>query len=212
MSTGLGQKGLVPLFFLLCACLALGAQPSTAGQTVPPQSPAGASLSVDLDGDGIPDPIWRERYGLQERASFTLSRGGAFSAVSLLPATSAHTRLTAQDVDGDGAVDLLWSNPLHGASGLVCFNNGFGHFDCLSPPGLGTLPTPHRAGFTHLPGRGVERLLSPAPCDSFAQKPASVRGGPLVLASHPLRHEPQCRSRSAGGSLPATRAPPSAKG
>jgi hypothetical protein len=204
---------LFPLSFLLllCAFFTLGAQPSTAGQIVPPlQLPAVASLSVDLDGDGITDPIRRERYGLQERASFTLSRSGAFSVVPFVPATSEHTFLSAQDVDGDGDVDLLWGNLLHFAISLVCFNDGFGHFECLSPPRPGTLPTPHRAGVTHFQVRGFERMLSTSttPSDSSARKPASLQGVLPVLAPQQLRHEPQCRSRSSVGSLTAPRAPP----
>src|SRR5262249_54571487 len=124
MLARLYRQGIVLLSFLLCACFAFGAQPSTtAAQTVSlPQLPAVASLSVDLDGDGLIDPILHERYGFEESASFALSRSGAISAVRFVPATSEYTLLSAQDVDGDGDVDLLWSHPLHFALSLVCFN------------------------------------------------------------------------------------------
>jgi hypothetical protein len=198
MFAGLCPKGVSLSSVLLCAFFTLGALSSTVGQTVPsPQLPVVASLPVDLDGDGITDPILHERDSGQETASFTLSRNGAFSVVHFAPATSEATRLSAQDVDGDGDVDLLWSHPLHVAIGLVCFNNGFGHFDCLSPPRLGTPSTPHRAGFTHVQAAGFERIFNTASSASSALKLTSLRGVPRVLAPHPLRPEPQGRSRSA---------------
>src|SRR5262249_43941678 len=130
-------------------------------------------------------------------------------AVQFRPATSEETRLSAQDVDGDGDVDLLWSYPLHFAIAVVCFNNGLGHFDCLSPPRLGTPLTPPGTRFRHRPASALERMNT-APSTSSAQPPASLRGVPLVLVPQPLRHEPQGRSRSCIGNLTATRAPPSA--
>jgi hypothetical protein len=89
-----------------------------------PLSEPPASVAVgDLDGDGKPDLVWRNRTTGQN--AVWLMNGTALKAQQWLPAmTDTRWRLVmAADFDGDGHPDLVWRNASTGEN-TVWFMNG----------------------------------------------------------------------------------------
>jgi hypothetical protein len=74
--------------------------------TARPTSSGAARATVDLDGDGKSDILWRGGDG-----SVYLWRGGGLDAaggVSLGVVDSHWVIRSVQDLDGDGKADILW--------------------------------------------------------------------------------------------------------
>ncbi len=167
--------------------------------------------SIDLDGDGIEDQIRRESQGLQESISVTLSRSGEFPVLRFAPSTSEQTLLSVQDLDGDGDVDFLWSDPLRLVVSVVCFNNGSGHFECLPPP-VPQIAThaPYGASLKQFHLLCFESLFNSEHSSSSEHKSSSQRSTPLVPVSLKLPQESQLGSVSSVFSLPTDRGPPAA--
>ena len=99
------------------------------------QSSSGTSQALsDLDGDGLADPVMLDPGDLPHNIELHLSRTDEQVVLPLSAAAGGDGSLSAQDIDGDGDMDLLWqeAGPLHEV--MVWLNDGTGRFACLCPP------------------------------------------------------------------------------
>ncbi len=205
------KKALFPFALLVYVSLILGGiQPKinefSRPQTKPHLTPP---FPADLDGDGITDSVQPESLGLQENISVSLSRNGVVSVLQFAPRTSEPGILSMQDADGDGDVDLLWSSPLHFAVRLVCLNDGYGQFECLTPPTpqVATNPT-HEARIKQFHIQCFESLLSAERSPSPDYRLTSQLGVHLVKSFKKWRRQPLLRIASPVYHLPTKRGPP----
>ncbi len=205
------KKGFFLFFLLFCAIPALGSSPPKGGAAFPtPADPHGiTSLSVDLDGDNIQDCIRRESQGLQERVSLVLSRNGASPVLQFAPKTSESKLLSVQDLDGDGDIDLLWSDPLRLVISFICLNDGSGRFECLTPPALQVATNAtHGAGVKQVRVRCSECIFNFEHSSSPDHKLASQRSVSFVPTSTKLPRELQFQIPASVCNQPASRGPP----
>jgi len=63
-----------------------------------------------------------------------LSRADERIVLPFGAAAGGNGSLSAQDLDGDGDMDLLWREPLPSHTVRVWLNDGRGRFECLCPP------------------------------------------------------------------------------
>src|SRR5713226_188412 len=99
------------------------------------QSSSGTSQALsDLDGDGLADPVMLDPGDLPHNIELHLSRTDEQVVLPLSAAAGGDGSLSAQDIDGDGDMDLLWqeAGALHEV--MVWLNDGTGRFECLCPP------------------------------------------------------------------------------
>ncbi|HKA55622.1 MAG TPA: FG-GAP-like repeat-containing protein, partial [Candidatus Binatia bacterium] len=128
-------RGLLVLLLALGVC-GLGVPPPRGHSTPSPphtSSPAGTSPAPsDLDGDGLADPVLFSP-GNPHHIELYLSRTDERIALPV-SAVAGGGSLSAQDLDGDGDMDLLWQGSLPTHTVRVWLNDGVGRFECLCPP------------------------------------------------------------------------------
>src|SRR6185436_7245512 len=105
-------------------------------------SHAKSVIAADLNGDGHADLAWTPEFFIQPGyypVAFALNRGdGTFSATTTIQIQTCGTgHVSAIDVDGDGALDLVVANNRGGPSQFcdqvsrqirILINNGDGTF------------------------------------------------------------------------------------
>jgi len=200
------------IFGVSCANLSL---PRGDGALSPKQTRSSSGPSgtqPDFDGDGLSDQIILSTGSFSPNIELYLSRTSEPVVLPISTMASGEGSLSAQDVDGDGDIDLLWQRSLPSRTVIVWLNDGVGRFECLCEPAA------HERGFA-LRGLGVyasharrpdsasssERI--PAPGDALTARwrfyTATVRGS----RSSELLEPVSCLNR-----LLSIRSPPSLSG
>lgn len=82
----------------------------------------------DFDSDGLIDKAVLGSRGAHRRVEVFLSRSGKPLVLHLDSGSADHGSLFAQDVDNDGATDLIWTDLLHAEGVLVWLGDGGGQF------------------------------------------------------------------------------------
>ena len=120
--------------FLLClAVFAIGAIPHL--QTAESANRSawlhfGQSIALsDFDEDGLIDQAQVERTGLLKSVQIVLSSTGKPVVLRFDTRGGDYGSLFAQDIDNDGATDLVWTDLLHSDDIVVWFGDGNGKFE-----------------------------------------------------------------------------------
>ncbi len=99
--------------------------PSFTGFVGAPVTPILAGISVDFDGDGIPDGLVQNLEGNQRYSVILRDALGGFELLeNAFPETDFEWNPRFFDIDGDDDIDVLF-----GSSGHVFLNDGGGRFD-----------------------------------------------------------------------------------
>jgi hypothetical protein len=121
--------------FLLLALVVLGANrlPQSAHTETSPRSASsrfGQSIALsDFDADGLVDEARLDGSSLRRSVGILLSGTGKRSFLHFNANRANYGSLFAQDVDNDGATDLIWTDPLHANDVVVWLGNGSGQFE-----------------------------------------------------------------------------------
>src|SRR5262247_3666632 len=78
----------------------------------------------NLDGDGIADRAALSVTSLQQSIELYLSHTDEFSILPFNPPPGETGSLSAQDIDNDGDIDLLWRGVRHPNDIFVWLNDG----------------------------------------------------------------------------------------
>jgi hypothetical protein len=115
------------------------------GGTLPQQRNAEASESVaplrfvqsvvlsDFDADGLVDEARLDGSSLHRSVGILLSGTGKRLFLHFNANRANCGSLFAQDIDNDGATDLIWTDPLHANDVVVWLGNGSGQFERVDP-------------------------------------------------------------------------------
>ncbi len=87
----------------------------------------------DFDADGLIDEAILGGGGAHRRVEVFLSRSRTLLVLHLDNGSADLGSLFAQDVDNDGATDLIWTDLLHAEGVLVWLGNGGGQFSGVCP-------------------------------------------------------------------------------
>jgi len=129
--------------FLLLALVVLGANrlpqrvhAETSHRSGP--SPFGQSIALsDFDADGLVDEASLDGSNLHRSVGILLSGTGKRSFLHFNSNRANYGSLLAQDIDNDGATDLIWTDPLHANDVVVWLGNGSGQFERVDPREFG---------------------------------------------------------------------------
>lgn len=124
--------------FLLLALVILGA--NRLPQRVHAETPRsaaprfGQSIALsDFDADGLVDEARLDGSSLHRSVGILLSGTGKRSFLHFNANRANYGSLFAQDIDNDGATDLIWTDPLHANDVVVWLGNGSGQFERVDP-------------------------------------------------------------------------------
>ena len=106
----------------------------------------------DFDADGLVDEARLEGSSLRKSVAIRLSSNGKRSFLHFSAARPDYGSLLVEDVDNDGATDLVWTNLLHADDVIVWLGDGTGQFERTSAEA-------YRDRFT-LGGSGVDAQAS----------------------------------------------------
>jgi len=129
--------------FLLLALVVLGANrlPSGIHAETPNSSAASRfaqSIALsDFDADGLIDEARLDGSSLHRSVGILLSATGKRSFLHFNANHANCGSLFAQDLDNDGATDLIWTDPLHANDVVVWLGTGTGQFQRVDPGGYG---------------------------------------------------------------------------
>ena len=124
--------------FLLLALVVLGANRLPQGiHAETPNSSAASHFAQsialsDFDADGLIDEARLDGSSLHRSVGILLSGTGKRSFLHFNPNRPNCGSLFAQDVDNDGATDLIYTDLLHADAVIVWLGNGAGQFDRVS--------------------------------------------------------------------------------
>jgi hypothetical protein len=94
----------------------------------------GQSIALsDFDADGLIDEARLDGSSLHKSVGILLSGTGKRSFLHFNANRANYGSLFAQDVDNDGATDLIWTDPLHANDVVVWLGNGSGQFERVDP-------------------------------------------------------------------------------
>jgi hypothetical protein len=94
----------------------------------------GQSIALsDFDADGLVDEATVDGSSLHKSVGILLSGTGKRSFLHFNACRANYGSLFAQDVDNDGATDLIWTDPLHANDVVVWLGNGSGQFERVDP-------------------------------------------------------------------------------
>jgi len=97
-----------------------------------PCFPQSVALS-DFDADGLVDVARLDGSGLRRSIEILLSGTGRRSFLHFHTIRGNHGSLFAQDLDNDGATDLIWANPFQASDVVVWLGDGTGRFEQVDP-------------------------------------------------------------------------------
>ena len=129
--------------FLLLALVVLGANKlpqrvHTETSHWPAASCFAQSVALsDFDADGLIDEARLDGSSLHRSVGILLSGTGKRSFLHFNANRPSPGSLFAQDVDNDGATDLIWTDPLHANDVVVWLGTGTGKFQRVDPGGYG---------------------------------------------------------------------------
>ncbi len=90
----------------------------------------GQSIALsDFDADGLVDEARLEGSSLHKSVGILLSGTGKRSFLHFNLNRVIHGSLLAQDIDNDGATDLIWTNPFRANDVVVWLGDGSGRFE-----------------------------------------------------------------------------------
>ncbi len=93
----------------------------------------GQSVALsDFDSDGLIDEARIEGTGSRKGVKIPLSRTGKLLVLDFDTIPGEQGSLIAQDVDDDGATDLVWTDLLHTDDVIVWLGDGTGEFERVS--------------------------------------------------------------------------------
>jgi len=119
--------GLLPQHTHIHASESVG--PSRFGQSV---------VLSDFDADGLLDEARLEGSSLRRSVGVLLSRTGKRSFLHFDAKHVFHGSLFAQDVDNDGATDLIWSDSFRSKDVVVWLGDGAGRFEQVDSSAYGS--------------------------------------------------------------------------
>ena len=125
--------------FLLLALVVLGANrlPQRVHTETSHRAAAsrfGQSIAVsDFDADGLIDEARLDGSSLRRSVGILLSGTGKRSFLHFNANRANYGSLFAQDIDNDGATDLIWTDPLQSNDIVVWLGNGSGQFQRVDP-------------------------------------------------------------------------------
>jgi hypothetical protein len=120
--------------FLLLSIAACSANAATAPSCAVSQEPIaqlrfGQTIALsDFDADGLIDQAILQSWGAHRSIEVVLSRSGKAVVLCFDNGSADRGSLVAQDVDNDGAADLIWTDLLHADGVVVWLGNGNGQF------------------------------------------------------------------------------------
>jgi hypothetical protein len=120
------------VFFLLALISCSNALPQqhyTSASKSLARLPFGQSIAFsDFDADGLIDEARMAGSGLHRRVEIVLSRSQKLLLLHIGSKRVNHGSLFAEDVDDDGATDLIWTDLLHADDVVVWMGDGAGQF------------------------------------------------------------------------------------
>jgi len=129
--------------FVLLPLLAFGITrlPQTPCAELVRKQPAlrfGQSVALsDFDSDGLIDQARVDRIGAQQRVEIALSHATRRLVLCFEAPLGEQGSLVAEDVDSDGATDLVWTDLLHPGDVIVWLGDGTGEFERVSATAYG---------------------------------------------------------------------------
>jgi hypothetical protein len=94
----------------------------------------GQTIAVsDFDADGLLDEARLDGSSWRRSVGVLLSGTGKRSFLHFQAVSANHGSLFAQDLDNDGATDLIWTNPFHAGDIVVWRGDGNGRFERVDP-------------------------------------------------------------------------------
>jgi hypothetical protein len=133
------------LVLQVLAIFSFGAPPqqrnTDAAETLPQLRFGGSVVISDFDADGFIDEARIDSSGPPKSVGVMLSGSGKLSVLQFDTASASPGALIAQDVDKDGAPDLVWTDLLRSESVIVWLGDGTGDF-------ARTLDSAYCSGFT----------------------------------------------------------------
>jgi hypothetical protein len=129
--------------FLLLALIVLGANsfPQKVHSQTSQRSASsrfGQSIALsDFDADGLVDEARLDGSSLRRSVGILLSGTGKRSFLHFNANRANRGSLFAQDIDDDGATDLIWTDPLQTNDVVVWLGNGSGQFERVDPREFG---------------------------------------------------------------------------
>ena len=128
--------GLVVVLLAFGVCCLSISPPRSEGAPSPGRTSSSAAISQarsDLDGDGLVDLVRFDPGTLTHYLELHLSRTNERMVLPFSATVGGHGALSAQDLDGDGDIDLLWQGSLPPYAVRIWLNEGAGRFECLCP-------------------------------------------------------------------------------
>jgi hypothetical protein len=120
------------LFLLSIAACSASATPLPQNTLLPePATPLrfGQILALaDFDADGLVDKATLASWGAHRRVEVMLSRSGKPLVLHFDNGSADRGSLVSQDVDNDGAADLIWTDLLHAEGVVIWMGDGDGRF------------------------------------------------------------------------------------
>lgn len=119
------------LLLSIAACSANAAPPSHRAVSAEPSSQLrfGQAIALsDFDADGLIDQATLASWGSHRRVEVVLSGSGMPLVFHFDNGRTGHGSLLAQDVDNDGAADLIWTDLLHADGVVIWLGDGDGQF------------------------------------------------------------------------------------
>ena len=166
----------------------------------------GQSIALsDFDSDGLIDQARIDRFGAHQRVEIALSHATRPLVLCFDAPVGEQGSLVAEDVDSDGATDLVWTDLLHPADVIVWLGDGTGEFERVSARAYGdrfTLGTKNigvpeqsnrESAINSSSSRQFDQSLSHTSVIHVATHILSIRGN-LAGALSPTLSQPADRS------------------
>jgi hypothetical protein len=200
----------VLLLLSIAVCSAGAAPPSHRADLPEPTARLrfGQILALsDFDADGLMDEATLTSWGAHRSVKIVLSRSGKPLVLHFDNGSADRGSLVAQDVDNDGAADLIWTDLLHADGVVIWLGNGAGEFSQVPA-------SAYADGYT-LPDRSVnapdetirEQSIS-APCNRSLDEARPSKGNDFLASELPQQQHRSVATLSQVLGEPTDRGPP----